>query len=216
MHSMMFSSGQTFPPPTTSPAAPVEEVYENAAPTSAEADLYGGVPEVDLGAPPYSAELADSRRKQFLTKKHSIPEKMQLYNCSTQGKIDELKELLKEKSFSPTEEVSKEGHYWTVFHYASHYGHLKVLEFLIECLKDNENSYEILNMQTSEGKTPLFCAILSGDIKPQVKKDIVKLLFDTCEIDIKLRKCTGEDLLDLARKNPPLYEFIVFKCLRED
>ena len=29
------------------------------------------------------------------------------------------------------EEVSKEGHYWTVLHYASHYGHFKVLEFLV-------------------------------------------------------------------------------------
>ena len=76
-----------------------------------------------------------------------------------------MQKLLKEQSFSATEEVSKEGHYWTVLHYASHYGHFKVLEFLVAYLKDNENSYEILNMQTLEGKTPLFCAILSCDIK---------------------------------------------------
>ena len=64
-----------------------------------------------------------------------------------------------------TEEVSKEGHYWTVLHYASHYGHLKVLELLVKHLENNNNSFEILNMQTLEGKTPLFCAILSCDIK---------------------------------------------------
>ena len=91
---------------------------------------------------------------------------MELYNCSTQGKIDELKTLLQEKGFSPTEEVSKEGHFWTVFHYASHYGHLNVLKFLVDYLRDKEDAYEIFNMQTIEGKTPLFCAILSGDIKP--------------------------------------------------
>ena len=108
--------------------------------------MYGGVPEVHLDAPPYSFELADSRRKEFLTKQHSIPEKMQLYNCSTQGMIDDLKVLLLEKNFSATEEVSKEGHFWTVLHYASHYGHIKVLEFLIDYLKNNENSYEIMNM----------------------------------------------------------------------
>ena len=56
---------------------------------------------------------------------------MELYNCSTQGKIDELKVLLTEKKYSVTEEVSKEGHHWTVLHYAAHYGHIKVLEFLI-------------------------------------------------------------------------------------
>lgn len=115
----------------------------------------------------------------YLTKIHSIPEKMQLYNCSTQGKIDELKALLIEKGYSVTEEVSKEGHYWTVLHYASHYGHLQVLEFLIGFLKNEEHAHEVLNMQTTEGKTPLFCAILSGDIKLQLKKDIIKLLFDT-------------------------------------
>jgi ankyrin repeat protein len=90
-----------------------------------------------------------------------------------------LKTLLIEKGFSATEEVSKEGHYWTVMHYASHYGHIKVLEFLIEYMKDKEWAHEIFNMQTIEGKTPLFCAILSGDIKLQMKKDIIKLLFDT-------------------------------------
>lgn len=89
-----------------------------------------------------------------------------------------------------------------MLHYASHYGHFKVLEFLVNYLEKNESSFEILNMQTLEGKTPLFCAILSCDIKQiQTKKDIIKLLFDTGKIDLSLRKGSGEDLLDLARRN---------------
>jgi hypothetical protein len=131
------------------------------APMSAEADI----PQIQLYAPDYSEELASSRRERFLTKQHTIPEKMQLYNCSTQGRIDELQKLLKDQGYSATEEVSKEGHFWTVLHYASHYGHFQVLEFLVNYLKESENCYEILNMQTLEGKTPLFCAILSCDIK---------------------------------------------------
>ena len=114
-----------------------------------------------------------------------------------------------------TEEVSKEGHFWTVLHYASHYGHIKVLEYLLEFIKDKESYQEIINLQTVEGKTPLFCTILSGDIKIQMKKDIVKLLFDTNQIDLTLRKASGEDLLELAKKNS-LYDFIVVYCLRED
>ena len=159
--------------------------------------------------------MAEERREKYLTKKHSIPEKMQLYNCSTQGKIEDLKTLLMIKGYSGTEEVSKEGHFWTVLHYASHYGHIKVLEFLIEYVKDKDWAHEIINMQTIEGKTPLFCAILSGDIKMNTKKDIIKLLFDTCQVDLSLRKSTGEDLLELAKKNA-LYDFIVLYCLRED
>ena len=89
---------------------------------------------------------------------------MQLYNCSTKGNIEEFKTLIQKKSYSVTEEVSKEGHFWTVLHYSSHYGHINVIRFLLEHLQEHENSFEILNMQTVEGKTPLFCAILSCDI----------------------------------------------------
>ena len=49
---------------------------------------------------------------------------MELYNASTKGNLDNLKELLIEKGYSITEEVSKEGHFWTVLHYATHYGHV--------------------------------------------------------------------------------------------
>jgi hypothetical protein len=64
-------------------------------------------------------------------------------------------------------------------------------------------------------KTPLFCSILSGDIKIDRKKEIVKMWFDTNMIDLQLRKKTGEDLLELATKNS-LYDFIVLNCMRED
>ena len=72
-----------------------------------------------------------------MTKQHTISEKMKLYNCSTQGHMDELRRLLQDEKFSATEEVSKEGHYWTVLHYASHYGHYSVLEFLVSYLETN-------------------------------------------------------------------------------
>ena len=68
------------------------------------------------------------------------------------------------KIYSITEEISKSGYFWTVLHYASHYGHYDVLHFLIEHLDEHPEKFEIYNMQTFEGKTPLFCAILSGDI----------------------------------------------------
>ena len=186
--------------------------FSGQAPGAADEDI----PVLQLYAPDYSEENAAVRRDRFMTKQHTISEKMQLYNCSTQGRIDELQRLLNEQNYSVTEEVSKEGHFWTVLHYASHYGHFKVLEFLVNHLEDNDNSFDILNMQTLEGKTPLFCAILSCDIKQaQLKKDIIKLLFDTGKIDLSLRKGSGEDLLDLAKRNQ-LYDFIVTSCLRED
>ena len=140
---------------------------------------------------------------------------MELYNASTKGRLDDLKELLIEKGYSITEEVSKEGHFWTVLHYATHYGHVKTLEFLLEHVSQMENFFDILNLQTIEGKTPLFCSTLSGDIKIDIKKQIIKLLFDTNNVDLSLRKASGEDLIDLSKKNN-LYDFVVLYCLRED
>ena len=153
-----------------------------------------------------------------MTMKHTIKEKMELYTSSTKGKIEDLKLVLedKEKAYSVTEEISKSGYYWTVLHYASHYGHYDILIYLIEFLQSHPDKYEIFNMQTTEGKTPLFCAVLSGDIKQlSDKQRIIKLWFDTNCVDLSLRKQSGEDLLQLAKKNK-LYEFIVEYCLRED
>lgn len=90
------------------------------------------LPDLDLGAPSYDDDVAEDRRKRLLTKVHSIAEKMELYNSSTKGSLEDLVNIVNKKNYSLLEEVSKAGYYWTVFHYASHYGHLKVLEFLIE------------------------------------------------------------------------------------
>ena len=102
------------------------------------------------------------------------------------------------------EEVSKEGHYWTSLHYACHYGHYHIVEYILSYLNEHmpEQFTEIVNLQTIEGKTPLFCAMLSGDIKDfTLKKRIIKLLFETDCINVLLRKQTGEDMLALAKKN---------------
>lgn len=87
---------------------------------------------MDLGAPSYDEDIAEERRKRILTKQHTIAEKMELYNCSTKGNLDDLKVIVNNKKYSLVEEVSKAGYFWTVFHYASHYGHLNILQYLIE------------------------------------------------------------------------------------
>ena len=104
--------------------------FSGMAPGAADEDI----PQLQLYAPDYSEENATARRDRYMTKQHTISEKMQLYNCSTQGRIDELQKLLNEQDYSATEEVSKEGHFWTVLHDASHYGHYRVLEFLVNHL----------------------------------------------------------------------------------
>ena len=54
-------------------------------------------PHLDLGAPSYDEEVAEERRKRHLTKNHSIPEKMELYNASTKGHLDDLVNIVVNK-----------------------------------------------------------------------------------------------------------------------
>lgn len=71
---------------------------------------------------------------------------MELYNSSTKGNLTELKNIVDNKQFSLVEEVSKEGYFWTVFHYSSHYGHYDVLAYLIDQFQNHENKFEIFNL----------------------------------------------------------------------
>ena len=71
---------------------------------------------------------------------------MELYTSSTKGKLEELKEVLENKEYSVTEEISKGGYYWTVLHYASHYGHYDILIYLIEYLQNDTDKFDIFNM----------------------------------------------------------------------
>lgn len=75
---------------------------------------------------------------------------MRLYNSSVKGKLEDLKDMLEGRNgldpFSVTEEVSKGGYYWTIIHYASHFGHYEVLQYIIEFLDDHPNKFEIFNM----------------------------------------------------------------------
>src|SRR5258708_819026 len=99
--------------------------------SSSGPEINDHMPILDLGAPSYDEDVAEDRRKRLLTKVHTIPEKMELYNSSTKGILEDLMTIVKDKKFSLLEEVSKAGYFWTVLHYASHYGHVKVLEYLI-------------------------------------------------------------------------------------
>ena len=121
--------------------------------------------------------------------------------------------LLKISKYPLIEEVSKSGYYWTAFHFASHYGKVDILKYIIWAYQNHENSYDIFNLQTAEGKTPLFWWISSGDISLELKNRVVELWLHTGLIDFSLRKRTGENLVELAKKNGVKIEHLM---IRED
>ena len=61
-----------------------------------------------------------------------------------------MKEIVS-KGYSLLEEVSKSGFFWTAFHFASHYGKLDVLKFMVNLYMDHPDKREIFNLQTVEG-----------------------------------------------------------------
>jgi ankyrin repeat protein len=71
---------------------------------------------------------------------------MELYQCCTKGDLETLKNLIDIKKYSILEEVSKNGFYWTMFHYASHYGKIEVLKYLIDKFNNHPDKFEIFNL----------------------------------------------------------------------
>ena len=68
-------------------------------------------------------------------------------------------------------------------------------------MENDPNRYDIFNLQTSEGKTPLFCALDSNAIKIDKKEKLIKIWFETGCVDLTLRNKSNLDLLDLAKKH---------------
>lgn len=105
----------------------------------------------EIYSPLYNAEKAQKIRDKYLTNKLSVSEKMELYNCARYGKYEELVSL-DAKKYSLLEECSKAGYYWNVLHYVSHFGHIKLLEYMLKrSYGEGTNKFEIFNMQTVEG-----------------------------------------------------------------
>ena len=125
--------------------------------------------EVKIYAPEYNNDLAEERRKKLLTKKLKTAQRMEIYTAATQGNYDDMVAIVEQKKYSILEEVSKTGFFWNAMHFASHYGKIRVLKYLIKQFENHPYKYEIYNLQTAEGKTPLFWWISSGDISTDIK-----------------------------------------------
>ena len=81
---------------------------------------------------------------------------MEIYTATTQGNYEDIVSIVEHKKYSILEEVSKAGFFWTALHFASHYGKTKILKYLIKVFEDHPYKHDIFNLQTIEGKTPLF------------------------------------------------------------
>ena len=85
----------------------------------------------------FDKAYAEEVRKKHLKNTLTNQQKLELYNCSTKGEVEKLKQLIEENKYNLFEEISAQGYYWTPLHYASHYGHINIVEYILNKINDN-------------------------------------------------------------------------------
>jgi len=161
----------------------------------------------------YDAERAEKIRKQFLSNSLNNSQKMELYNTAINGNVDKLKELVEVKKYNLMEECSASGYYWTVLHYASHYGHINVVNYILEYYQSHCDKVDLLNLQSNLGLSPLLISINNSG-STEKKKQIIELYVHYDIIDFKVCSKEGDDIFDLCKKQG-LLEYLL-SILKED
>lgn len=161
----------------------------------------------------YDPEHADNVRKKFLSSTLTTNQKMELYNCSVGGNVETLKNLIEVKKYPLLEECSASGYYWTVFHYAAHYGFDNIMSYVLEYFQNDHNKKHILNLQSNLGLSPLFIC-LNSSAKIDKKKLILEMFVKYDAIDFKICSKENEDIYDICKKHGLLDYFL--SILKED
>ena len=76
---------------------------------------------------------------------------MLLFKTAVEGDPHKMATIV-EQRYPLLEECSKRGHYWTIFHYLSHYGRDQALKIVLAKIPDDPIvRKEIINLQTFDG-----------------------------------------------------------------
>ncbi len=161
----------------------------------------------------YDSARAEKIRKEYLSNSLNNSQKMELYNTAINGNVEKLKELIEKKKYSIMEECSASGYYWTALHYASHYGHINVVEYILQTLQNNGEKVDMLNLQSNLGLSPLLISI-NNSCSVDKKKKVIELYVHYDIIDFKICSKEGEDIFDLCKKHS-LLEYLL-SILKED
>jgi hypothetical protein len=156
---------------------------------------------------------SDQIRKKYLSNTLNANQKMQLYTCAVEGNLENLKKLIEIEKYSLLEECSATGYYWTVFHYAAHYGIESIITYVMEYYQNDCNKKNISNLQSNLGLSPLFIC-LNSSVSIDKKKNILELYVKYDAIDFNICNKNGEDIYDICKKQGLLEYF--FSILKED
>lgn len=135
-------------------------------------------------------EKEEANRSLYLCKGSQYSQKMLLYYAGTNG---DMKHLLRAMELETPlfEECSAEGYFWTCLHYACFYGHMEVIEFIVNQNKEDEGYLARVNLQCHLGKTALMHG-LTREFDKDFMKQLLKLFYSNDAIDFSI--CCHDDL----------------------
>lgn len=144
----------------------------------------------------------------FLTK----DEKMCFYNAAVKNNLPLFQSLLhgspNQKPYPIFEEVSSPYNYWTVLHYAMHYGVWDIIKYTFEYLYPLNLVEVALNLKSKDNRCPLLCLLKSNALKVDTKKDVFKKIISTFPIPVndEVRKeLKNRGMIEILEKIRPSY-----------
>jgi hypothetical protein len=161
----------------------------------------------------YDPDYSEQMRKKYLCNTLNTNQKMELYNCAVNGNVETLKNLIEVKKYPLLEECSASGYFWTVIHYAAHYGFENIISYVLEYYQNNHSKKQVLNLQSNLGLSPLFIC-LNSTANLEKKKSILELFIKYDAIDFSVCNKDSEDIYDICKKHGLLEYFL--SMLKED
>ncbi|KRX03601.1 Ankyrin repeat-containing domain [Pseudocohnilembus persalinus] len=112
------------------------------------------------------------------------------------GDLEALKQIIKQFSFQPNEELSDEGSGQTALHFACFFQQPHILEFIIFYIykKFPQHFQQVINLQTKKGNTPLMVSV------EKINVEIFDILLKYGGVDFAIKNNEGQNVLDLAKK----------------
>ena len=145
----------------------------------------------------------DEIRKELITNKLNVNEKMLLYQTAVKGDLSEFRKLIS-KGFPLLEEVSAVSFYWTPLHYAMHYGKMEIAFFIMETLKERGLYNKAMALESNDKRTPVLCLLKSNALSSNNKAECFRRLVERFPINANehvLKEIRNRNLEEIYKKN---------------
>ena len=158
----------------------------------------------------YLNSLSDEIIREKLIKNNLTPsEKIEMYKACMEENSENLENLVLNKGFPITEEISTKGNFWTPLHYSMHFGKWHIIKFILEYCRKQKKIGGIMRLKSADNRCPILCILKSKAIQINEKKELILKIIENfpevyfsqnaiynCE-SINLEECTIKKIKNL-------------------